>query len=78
MSWRRTAPRPDPEEEDPDPTRSEVTDPNQRKDGKDGGPTRTGATEPNRILELLLHDNFSEDPLQFNQTRDAKEVQMRS
>ena len=71
MSWRRTAPRPD-AEEDPDPTRSEAPDPNRMEDDKDGGPTRTDATEPNRVLGLLLHVNFSEDPLQFDQNPRCK------
>ena len=54
---------------------------------EDGGtPNRTGErirTEPNRAwgtgrVLLLLRDDSSEDQLQFDQTRDAKEVQMRS
>ena len=52
---------------------------------EDGGtPNRTVErirTEPSmgtgRVL-LLLRDDSSGDPLQFDQTRDAKEVQMRS
>ena len=49
------------------------------KDDKEGGPTRTDegddsrpepmkvmTTEPNRILRLLMRDNSSEDPLQFD------------
>ena len=62
------------------PTRPEVEYPTRTDEGDDyrPEPMKLMTTEPNRILGLLMRDNSSEDPLQFDQTRDAKEVQMRS
>jgi len=64
----------------PDPKWSTRPEPNGKMTRKEDRPEpmKVMTTEPNRILGLLMRDNSSEDPLQFDQTRDAKEVQMRS
>ena len=64
-NWKGDRTRPDPEE-DTDPTRSGVPDPNRMERGQGR------RTKPNRILGLLLHDNSFEDPLQFDQNPRCK------
>ena len=60
----------------PDPTRRRT--PTRPEVDYRPDPMMVMTTEPNRTLGLLMRDDSSEDPLQFNQTRDAKEVRMRS